>query len=1001
MSRADKQHHRDHVVGTAGDASVRVYVFANSRPAYRVVFAPETPLIILKTRASTGGAKQQQKENKQKEQNEQQQQQHPCAQWAPFAFLVFRRRPNTTAAVYVIDTTQLPEAAMREEQTTCGHHISNSNSNSNVNCVGPVVRRVANTLARLNPHNATMIAAGVSAPLALKYAVAGEKRQGHSDRLVRRLLLVCPPSLEALKQIVRPDTTTNTNTINTHTITTNTTTVDEQSYPKLQLTVMLSDTSQLPRWKEWLQEAANTSSWLESWSISTNLQPTLFDAVAREAGIIADGSEVNLHTHYNTPRVFRIDFVLSKATKKTEQYVTLSPLTTTGCDENDTDVNSDMEEEEEEEEEENGNEGEVGKKCKVPHDGGSCCDSDESQEDEVGETVFGLTTLQHCGNATHVVVEGRIMDTAGTILGTTEGRVIIHGLHEATKMNDTGMGKEKITKGVALHVESRLERDYSGSTTLEVLRATHLTKMQERRSMTVCPMNEVPSYNLSSIAHAYGALLIRGRKCVLVRSLNGEFDGMRLPFLMHSNADESCMQCAVRALCERCDISPDNFYMPNFFSPVCYYDKNGPNGKILCVTIYIALAVRPPSGGAPDNVEDDESPGEPYDWFGFDKAKFLLQTEAERDALQDLQRSVRRAYDATLYKPLKGFGVFGEAVMNVAGPSTALHSLEGLEMMVVCAPGDVKGETMRLVREYVTERALSVTEFTARAEIEQAAVAAIRDGAEMFVLCLSPNVDLTIFAEEELTYWSERKARPRLVTLLFPDVSEMIVRQNNPTAVAAAAGFVYAVMLSDVLVTVHHKMEEFSSSVWGVLHLATRLNSDLALHAGIVARRSLVFPQEEEETFNGLALREITIRRVGCPIMASRLAVLLKEGGMRAFGCHNAHEEEKEEKENIAQTQHDGVLLWAEGEVWLASRPHARGVLTLDIHSQCLTLEEGDVWEASESMRANVITLYVWATAETQRTLESSVAAALEDMMYTTMPSRVEAVRDDKLPQWN
>ncbi|ORC87355.1 uncharacterized protein TM35_000221540 [Trypanosoma theileri] len=990
MSRADKQHHRDHVVGTAGDASVRVYAFANSRPAYRVVFAPEEPLIVLKTRASAGGP------------------QHPCAQWAPFAAVVFRCRPNTTAAVYVVDTTQLPEAAMREENTVGGHPIhqqtnhnnggdvNSSNSSKNVNCVGPVVRRVANTIARLNPHNATMIAAGVSAPIALKYAIAGEKRHGHSDRLVRRLLLVCPPSLDALKQLVRPDISSTT-----------TTTADSQSYPKLQLMVMLSDTSQLQRWKDWLQETANTTSWLDSWSISTNLQPSLFEAVAREVGITADGTEVNLQTHYKTPRVFRIDFVLSKATKKTEQYVTLSPLTTTGCDENDDDDDENDEYEDNDTEshsdvEKEDHEGETTRrKCKGDHDGESCCDSHESHEDEVGETVFGLTTLQHCSHPTNVIVEGRLMDTEGTILGTTEGRVIIHGLHEAIKMNDTTMGKQKITKGVALHVESRLNRDDSGSTTLEVLKVTPLTKMQERRSMTICPMKEVPLYNVSSIAHAYGALLIRGRKCVLVRSLDGEFDGMRLPFLMHSDAEESCMQCAVRALCERCDISPDNFYIPNFFSPVCYYDKNGPDGKVLCVTIYIALAVSPPSGGAPDTVEDDENPGEPYDWFGFNKAMSVLQTEAEREVLVDLQRGVRRAYDATLYIPLKGFGVFGETVMDVGGPSTALPSLEGLEMMVVCAPGDVKGETMRLVREYITDRVVSVNESTSRVEIERAAVETMRDGARMLVLCLSPDVDVSLFSEEELTYWSEREARPRLVTLLFPDVSEMIVRENHPTAVAARAAFVYAVMLSDVLVTVDHRVENFSPSLWGVLRLASSLNADLALHAGVMARRSIEFPQEEEIS-NEATLREISVRRVGCPIVASRLALLLKEGGMQLLGCRNFQEEKEEE--NSTQTQCDGVLLWAEGEVWLASRPHARGVLTLDIHSHCLTLEEGDLWESeeeNESTRANEITLHVWATATTHAVLESTVAAALDDMMYTTMPSKVEAVRDDKLPQWN
>ncbi|PWU83110.1 hypothetical protein C4B63_392g11 [Trypanosoma cruzi] len=40
MSRADKRQHRDHVVGTSRDASVRLYAFATTRPRYQVVFFP-------------------------------------------------------------------------------------------------------------------------------------------------------------------------------------------------------------------------------------------------------------------------------------------------------------------------------------------------------------------------------------------------------------------------------------------------------------------------------------------------------------------------------------------------------------------------------------------------------------------------------------------------------------------------------------------------------------------------------------------------------------------------------------------------------------------------------------------------------------------------------------------------------------------------------------------------------------------------------------------------
>ncbi|PWU83108.1 hypothetical protein C4B63_392g13 [Trypanosoma cruzi] len=104
-------------------------------------------------------------------------------------------------------------------------------------------------------------------------------------------------------------------------------------YPKPQLVVLLSDASQAREWREWLQDSiANTTSGvsflLESWSLSTNVKPSFFESVARESGSVADGTTVNLETHFSTPHVFRIDFVLSRESKKTEQRVTPSPLTT-------------------------------------------------------------------------------------------------------------------------------------------------------------------------------------------------------------------------------------------------------------------------------------------------------------------------------------------------------------------------------------------------------------------------------------------------------------------------------------------------------------------------------------------------------------------------------------------------------------------------------------------------------------------------------------------------
>ncbi|RNF00974.1 uncharacterized protein Tco025E_08689 [Trypanosoma conorhini] len=936
MSRADKRLHRDHVVGTSKDAAVRLYAFANTRPGYQVVFAPEQPVIVLKTRK---GAEQQ----------------HPCSQWAPLAAHLFSQRPNTTHAMYVADTTALPEAMEQGERVTP--------------TVGPVVKRLSNVLAKLNAHEATMVAAGVSAPLAFKYVIMGEKMLGHADRLVRRLILLCPESVRPFRQLAKDASKR----------------APAGEYPKPQLVVLTSNAAQAKEWQEWLQGSATDASGevlslLDSWSISTNLKPSLFEAVAREAGSSADGTTVNLETHFSAPRVFRIDFVLSKETKKTEQRVTLSPLTTTGCD-NDDGAAAGSELDEEEEEEEEG--GAASEGSEGPCSAGCHCPTEAS-------TVFGITALQHCRHPTRVMLEGRVMDAAAGILGTTQGRVVVHRLAEAARLGAAGLKGLELKKGLAVRVETSLERDEAGRTTLKALGLTPLTRMQEKRSMTVCAMAEVPSYNVSTTAHAYGALLVRGRKCVLVRSLSGEFGGMRLPFLLHDDAEESAMDCAVRALCEQCDISPDNFYIPSCIPPVCYYDRSGDDGSsVVCVTVYVALALTAPSGAARDAVEDEESPDEPYDWFGYAKATRLLRTEPERGALEDLQRCLRRAHDAGVYAPLKGFGVFGDDVAVATRHSSAppSGSLAGLELMLVCAPGDTEGRATQLAKQLMTEFVLSVTPSTPREEVEQAALAALRAGAHVLVLCLSSDVDVNVFSEEELTHWSARGARPRVLTLLLPGVSEAIVGQRDA---AAAAAFVYGAMLSDVLLTLDTDMEEFSPPTWGMLRLASQLNTDLALYCGLTARRPISFPPRATmtaanvSTSSEASLREITLRRVGRPLIAARLAPLLEAGALRGC-CRQA------------------TILWAQGEVWLASRPHARGALTLDARSCCFALDEGEPWQAHEAAaaRENVILLHVWATPAALRELEGALGEMLDGMLGRATPPASEAAGEDGLPPWD
>ncbi|EAN80539.1 hypothetical protein, conserved [Trypanosoma brucei brucei TREU927] len=959
MSRPDKRRHRDCVVGTTKDESVRLYAFANTRPGYQVVFSPEQPLIVLKTRKSADKPRQ-----------------HPCMQWSPLASLLFVQLPNTTHAMYVADTTGLPDSMEREEQVST--------------TVGPIVKRLANVVAKLNPHNGTMVAAGVSGVLAFKYIFMGEKTLGHTDRLVQRLLLVCPPSIHpflALFQVMGKR-------------------VPERGYPKPEIVVVLSDVSAVNGWNEFLTDFAATSA-LESWSVSSNVEPSLFAAILREAGISADGTKVALETRHSAPRVYRIDFVLSAVTKRTEQQVTLSPLSSSGCGEEDmgsSPLESDDGEECEDEEEYECGDHERGLgKSEFPP---VCRGVGTSEE------VFGLMSLPNCKRSTCVVVEGRIMDAAATTLGTTQGRVYVTGMHEVLKCSSSGTSSvHKSIKGVAVRLRSFVKRDEQGRTSLQVTSAVFLTKNQERRSMTVCSMAQVPAYNVSEVAHAYGALLVRGRKCVLVRSLDEEYEGVRLPYLLHTSSEESSMECAERALCEHCDISPDNFYLPSYIPPTCVYEKDADTGITTSRMMYVALAVTPPAEGAGDAVEDEEDFNEPYDWFGYTRALRMLQSCADRKIVQQLQCAVRSAYDVGLYIPLKGLGVFGDDVLGVAGRRTSevepasgmRRPLEGLELLVVCSPGDTSGQSMQVAREHLTECVLRVGNETPRCEILQGARETMQAGKTTLVLCLQCDVDVNVFSEEQLTYWSEKGARPRLVTLLFSGVSEMILQGADDGADSASA-FIYSIMLSDVLVTAEEDQQKFTSEMWGLLQLAHELNGELMLCAGIVSRRPIETPPIGKEgdggdqtSYDESSLHEITVTCTGRPVEPSRLARLLEVAGLDECYRH-------------------AVVLWVQGEVWIASRPKSRGLLALDISSRCLTLEEGEPWEddegddragKGEDKRQNVITVYVWATAAGRDAVRGTINTIWEPVLCTASPlprgisegAKVGEV-DDGLPPW-
>ncbi|KPA84883.1 hypothetical protein ABB37_01341 [Leptomonas pyrrhocoris] len=1061
MSRLDKQQHQEHVVGTVHDTSVRLFAFSNTRPRYHVVFSPEEPLIILKSRKSATP-------------------QHPCQQWEPLCSLIFKAQPNTTHAVYVADTTEMSSVLTNEQE----EHVNGA-------AVGPLLKRLSNTLTRLNPHNATMVAAGVSAHLGLKYVLVGEKTLGHRDRLVQRIILVCPTPLNALVAL--------TNAVAKKPV--------ADGYPLPEVIVLLKDPAEVPEWTEWLQCLRDTLQRIASYRVVTDLSPTLFSAVAREAGLDrADGTTVDVQQRHPDPRVYRIDFVLSKQTKTVIQLPRLSPLSTLGYDEDEeeedghdhghhhhhhhghghhhgdvvdahgaeSEEDGDVETEGDFEDDdsasadgvEDAEEGNTEGRAHAHHhdcDGhhhhhsnhhgcGSLCgpDSDHAgAEDEDGEEaggsmlVSGLQAVAHWCDPVRVIVEGRVLDLNGGLVGTTDGCVVVSNLKEMadadttlsaflTRAATSTVAKWTAPKPPAVAIAALLHRDEEGRTTLVAEEVRPLTKAEVRQSMTAgSSLEEIPvQYNTSRIAHSYGALLIRGRKCALVRDVDearrlGHNTHLRIPSAPHNSAEESAMECAVRALCDGCEVSSDNFYLPSYLPPVVYYTAASTAGAKRCATVYTALAISPPPRGPEsDAVEDAPEPEEPYDWVSFSRALTLLATEEEREALREAQRHLEKAHKAGFYASLKGCGVFGEEVKPLAGdastaaPAAAASSasssqngkgktvparaksLAGIEFYVVACPGDAAQELVPVVlRALQTHSVLVCGASITTTAIEEIAMEAKQQGEQHVLLYLGEEEDAQAFCEEHLLELTEEKhATAQVFTVLLPQVavSSLSLAAAGTTATSASAearldALLAAARVSDALITLVPP-ERMSAEEKATLRVCCRANAELSLVYSWEARRPFKLESEDDDDLSkgdddAAALREFTVRLpAGVPVAPAALAYLTRAGSLDCFFAEGRCR-----------------LLFAQGDVWIPTRGATQGFVYLDITSHCLAVEPGDEWDgASDAARTSELTLLIWcANAAAAAEVAAQVSVVEGQLRWSEERDGASwAAAHDPLPKW-
>ena len=157
-----------------------------------------------------------------------------------------------------------------------------------------------------------------------------------------------------------------------------------------------------------------------------------------------------------------------------------------------------------------------------------------------------------------------------------------------------------------------------------------------------------------------GALLLRGNRCVLVRSVYGEWEGMRIPSVV-PEPNETPHEAAIRAIEEFAEVDPSELRALPHVLPVAIY---GPNDLPILVELHALYAVNPPPEGSED-AADEEDEEDDYDWYRFPKAIARLD-QRSGEALRTMAMNLLQASSVGLV-PTKWGGVFGQE-LQLEGP---------------------------------------------------------------------------------------------------------------------------------------------------------------------------------------------------------------------------------------------------------------------------------------------------------------------------------------------
>lgn len=167
--------------------------------------------------------------------------------------------------------------------------------------------------------------------------------------------------------------------------------------------------------------------------------------------------------------------------------------------------------------------------------------------------------------------------------------------------------------------------------------------------------------DINDCINEIGGLVLRGNRCVLCRSVKGEWKGMRIPS-QKCKEGEMSLDCAIRSVSHFCGIDGETEVKPILnIPPVNIYM---PAGRPLVLTIYALYASQPPPDG-PLEDQDIEDIDDVYDWYTFPRAiAALSDDDATKMALQTMAYALKAAAYADIL-PMKWGGYFGQEEAGV------------------------------------------------------------------------------------------------------------------------------------------------------------------------------------------------------------------------------------------------------------------------------------------------------------------------------------------------